>query len=41
MFVKIAKHNRKEMSLIFSEQEDNQGRDKNDIAWGQVGNMNK
>lgn len=41
MFVKNAKDIRKEISLIFSEQKDNQGQDKNDIAWGQLGNMNK
>lgn len=41
MFVKNAKDNRKEISLVFSEQKENQGEDKNDITCGQLCNMNK
>lgn len=41
MFVKNAKDNRKNISLAFSEQKDNQVQDKNDIAWGQLCNMKK
>lgn len=41
MFAKNAKDNRKEISLVFSEQKENQGEDKNDITCGQLCNMNK